>query len=204
MFDCISPEWPWISSFDWYVWARRSQAMKSTAKIIQLMFNWFDIEVANLNVAQDLLISTVKSTITPMIDFLILRFSFSLCKQFLGSKMLRSLSICNLWGKIILIWNGWRKLVFKMSIAFIRRKFTRRVFFNANIDAMALLSVDAHTILMSNQNTNRSVTDFILKMTKNDKEILHFYGCLISIADEWDFTVSHAPNRNHNTVQCSM
>lgn len=95
MFDCISPEWPWISSFDWYVWARRSQAMKSTAKIIQLMFNWFDIEVANLNVAQDLLISTVKSTITPMIDFLILRFSFSLCKQFLGSKMLRSLSICN-------------------------------------------------------------------------------------------------------------
>lgn len=55
---------------------------------------------------------------------------------------------------------------FELSLTFIRRKFTRRVFLNANIDAMALLSVDAHTTFMSNQKTNRSVTDFILTMIK--------------------------------------
>lgn len=92
--------------------------------------------------------------------------------------------------------------MFKLFITFLRSKFTRRVFFNANIDAMILLNVDALTTFMSNQNTNRSVTDFILKMTKWQKKMTFFSR--INWIGKFAFTVWHDPNENHNKVQCLM
>lgn len=110
-----------------------------------------------------------------MIDIAILRFSFSLCKQFFGSRMLRSLSICEIYENK---WSAFewttRVGLFKFRNTFLRRKFTRRVFFSANIATMTLLSIAAPTIFMSNQNTHRSVTDFILKVIKWRKQIFGF------------------------------
>lgn len=104
---------------------------------------------------------------TAITDIAILRFSFSLCEQFFESRMLRSLSICEICEYK---WSGFewttRAGLFEYRNTFLRRKFTRRVFFSANIATMTLLSVAAPTIFMSNQNTHRNVTVFILKEVK--------------------------------------
>lgn len=49
---------------------------------------------------------------------------------------------------------------------FLRRRFTRRIFFSANIDTMILITLDTLTVFTSNQYTMRNVMVFILNHHK--------------------------------------